>query len=99
MKIYQRLKPYFVRGSFHGLAQNIHLHTIPEAQGGVATVFNISDAEQEFQFSIPRNLLGDRLEMVVKGAEAKWTAKEVELSLTLPALCPGLICIGDSAHD
>jgi len=99
MKIYQRLKPYFVRGRFHGLAENIHLHTLQGVQGGVVTVFNISDAKQSFRFSIARELLGENPEMAVKGAEAKWTADGVELRLSLPALSPGLVCIGDSVRD
>jgi hypothetical protein len=99
MRVYMRLKPYFVRGRFHGLAENIHLHTLPGAKGGVVVVFNITDAEQDFEFLIPKRLLGADAQMVVKGAEAVWNATDLTLRCTLRAMCPGLICIGDAAQQ
>ncbi|PKO23861.1 MAG: hypothetical protein CVU38_01955, partial [Chloroflexi bacterium HGW-Chloroflexi-1] len=86
MRLYQRLKPYFVRGRFHGLAENIHLHTLPAAKGGVVVAFNLTDAEQDFRFHIPIDLLGGDSQMPVEGAEAEWTAKGVELQLRLGAM-------------
>lgn len=98
MRIYKRLKPYFVRGQFHGLAEHIHLHTLPSEKGGVVTVFNLTDCEQVFQFSLQREVLGGNCEMTVEGAEATWTLEGVALRLRLPAMCPGVICLGDAAE-
>jgi len=98
MRVYKRLKPYFVRGRFHGLAENIHLHTLAGAKGGVVIVFNITDAEQAIEFAIPRKVLDARSEMAVKGAQPRWRSEELELQCTLPAMSPGLICIGDAAQ-
>ena len=64
----------------------------------VALVFNLTDIEQDFQFSVPRELLGVNSEMTVEGAEAKWTMNEVEFDLSIQAMSPGLICIGDSTQ-
>jgi len=97
MRLYQRLKPYFVRGCFHGLAENIHLHTLPAAKGGVVVVFNPTDVEQDFRFHIPRDLLKGDSQMPVEGAEAEWMAKGVELQLRLRAMSPAVIGIGESA--
>lgn len=96
MKIYQRLKPYFVRGQFYGLTENIHLHTLKEEKGGVVNVFNLTDKEQGFRFNIPLELFGTNSEMDIEGAGAKWSEKEVELNLKLKAMSPAVICIGDS---
>ena len=98
MKIYQRLKPYFVRGQFCGLTENIHLHTLKEEKGGVVNVFNLTDKEQEFRFNIPLKLLGTNSEMDLEGAGAKWSEREVELNLKLKAMSPAVICIGDSTN-
>jgi hypothetical protein len=99
MKIYKQLKSYFVRGEFHGLAENIHLHTIPNTKGGVITAFNLTNEPQQLAFSVPSDLLGANTQMEVKGAETKWTDKGVELKLTLPAMSPAVICIGESAKN
>jgi len=98
MKIYKRLKPYFVRGRFDGLAENIHLHTLPDTKGGVVVVFNLSNAEKELKFSVPIKLISGDSQMPIEGAEAKWTTKDVELQLKLPPMSPGLVYIGDATR-
>jgi hypothetical protein len=98
MKIYKQLKPFFVRGEFHGLAENIHLHTLPNINGGVITAFNLTNEQQQLEFSVPAELLGDIKQREVKGADATWTGKGVELKLTLPAMSPAVICIGEPAR-
>jgi hypothetical protein len=99
MIIYKQLKPYFVRGEFHGLAENIHLHTLPNINGGVITVFNLTEEEQQLEFLVPSELLGTDKQIEVKGADAKWKENGVEMKLTLPAMSPGVICIGESVRD
>jgi hypothetical protein len=99
MKIYKQLKPYFVRGEFHGLAENIHLHTLPNINGGVITAFNLTNEQQQLEFLVPSEVLGVNKKMDVKGADAKWTEKGVVLKLTLSSMSPGVICIGESAKN
>ncbi|QGQ98044.1 hypothetical protein EHS13_25690 [Paenibacillus psychroresistens] len=98
MKLYQLIKPYMVRGIFHGIAEHIHLHTLEEHQGGVINIFNLTEEDQELVFTVPLELLnsGDAVLEVV-GAEAVWNAKEVEFRIQLGAMSPGVIRIGDSA--
>ena len=98
MKIYKALKPYFARGEFHGLAENIHLHTLPNIQGGVITAFNLGGEPRQLEFSVPFEILGSEKPMTLKGAEATWTEKGVDLKLNLPAMAPGVICLGESAQ-
>ncbi len=97
MKIYKRLKPYFVRGEFHGLAENVHLHTLPNTKGGVITAFNLTGEPQQIAFSVPFGMLGSGEPLTVQGADATWTETGVDLKLTLPAMAPGVICIGEAA--
>jgi len=97
MALYKRLKGYFVRGTFHGLAQNIHLHTLPSARGGVVVAFNLTESPAELRFRIPLELLHCDAELPVAGADAQWTADAAELGLALDAMSPAVVRIGDAA--
>ncbi|MCL5998480.1 MAG: hypothetical protein M1546_20860 [Chloroflexi bacterium] len=94
MRTYNRLKPFFVRGQFHGIAEHIHLHTLPGVAGGVINVFNLTSVEQMFEFDVPMRLLGTTQALPVKGAGAEWREDAVRLNLSLPGMCPALIEIG-----
>jgi len=98
MALYKRLKPYFVRGVFHGIAETAHLHTLPERSGGVLVAFNLTDAEQEQEFFIPSHLLQANAEQPVSGAQAQWHADGVTIRLRLPAMSPGVVCIGEAVE-
>jgi hypothetical protein len=93
MRTYNRLKPFFVRGQFHGIAEHIHLHTLPGVPGGVINVFNLTDAEQTFEFCVSRDAesIDAPQPLRVTGAEATWHPDRVTLRLTLPAMSPALI--------
>jgi len=96
MALYIRLKPYFARGVFHGIAENAHLHTLPDRRGGVLAVFNLTEAGQELEFFIPASLLNADGELPVSGAEARWEAGGVTVRLGLEAMSPAVVCIGDA---
>ena len=72
MALYKKLKPYFVRGTFHGIAENAHLHTLPGPKGGVLNLFNLTETEQELEFFVPAGKLNTDRELPVHGAEATW---------------------------
>ena len=94
MRTYNRLKPFFVRGRFHGILENVHLHTLPDTPGGVVNVFNLTDQEQTYDFSIPRERLGAQTDLPVTGAQARWEPDHVTLTLTLPPMSPAVVEIG-----
>ncbi len=96
MSAYNRLKPFFVRGQFHGVADapHIHLHTLPEMPGGVINVFNLTDHEQTYAFNVPCATLNTTQPLRVTGAQATWAADHVTLSLTLAPMSPALIEVG-----
>lgn len=97
MKLYKRLKPLFVRGTFHGLAENIHLRTLGETPGGVVNVFNITEVSETVRVTVSRRLLGNNCPEKVHNAQAKWTDELVELELKVPGMSPAVVCLGDWA--
>ncbi|MFD0670999.1 hypothetical protein [Cohnella sp. GCM10027633] len=99
MSLYRSLKPYFVRGTFHGISERIHLHTLEGAAGGVINAFNLEDEERELVFRVPRALLGaDEVALPVVGALADWSdAEAAEFRVTLGPMSPGVIAVGDAA--
>ncbi len=96
MAVYKRLKPYFVRGTFHGIAENAHLHTLPDRRGGMLVVFNLTDAAQQVEFFIPASLLETEEDLPVSGAAADWQAGGVTIRLRLAAMSPAVVCIGEA---
>jgi len=94
MRIYRRLKPYFVRGTFTGLSETAHLHSLPGLPGGVVNLFNLTDATQTREIFISLEDLQTRHPLPIEGAEAHWRDGGVSLCLVLPAMTPALVCIG-----
>ncbi|MBP1994897.1 hypothetical protein [Paenibacillus eucommiae] len=97
LSVYQKLKPYFVRGTFHGIAEHVHLHTLEGTSGGVINVFNLMEEERELEFTISLALLGGEEDLLVTGAEASWSNEEVTFRLTLAAMSPGIVVVGEAA--
>ncbi|MCS7015638.1 MAG: hypothetical protein NZM42_05885 [Gemmatales bacterium] len=95
IRTYKRLKPFFARGRFHGIAEHIHLHTLPGVSGGVINVFNLTDAEQHMVFRVPLSRLSTTRLLPVKGAKAVWDDEAVTFSLSLPGMTPALIEVGE----
>src|SRR5205085_556876 len=91
MRTYNRLKPFFVRGQFHGINEHVHLHTLPGVAGGVINAFNLTDEEQPLEFDVPMHMLGTTKALLVKGAAADWSADAVRLRLNLPGMSPALM--------
>jgi hypothetical protein len=99
MGSYQKLKAYFARGRFFGIAEHIHLHTLPERVGGVINVFNLTDDPQEICFTIPRTRLKADHDLGVVGADATWREDGVEFRLALDGLTPALVLVGDATEE
>ena len=97
MQIYHRLKPYFVRGTFHGISETAHLHTLEGKKGGVLNLFNLTDADQAVEVFVPRGLLQADSDLPVSGAQAEWTTAGVKVSLNLKAMSPAVMGIGEAA--
>ena len=98
MKIYREMKPYFVRGTFHGINETSHLHTLPGKPGGVVTCFNLTDHEREIEVVVPMEQLQTNTKLPVNGASAQWSDTAVTLRTKLPPMSPAVVRIGDCAE-
>jgi hypothetical protein len=58
MKRYRQLDPFFKRGEFYGISEEIHLHVLPKARAFVVNLFNLSDAKRTISGSIELKKLG-----------------------------------------
>jgi len=47
MTLYKKIKPYFTRGRFYGMSQNIHLHVDETDKLGVITAYNLNSRPQK----------------------------------------------------
>ena len=98
LALYRRLKPYFVRGTFHGISETAHLHTLPGTAGGVLNVYNLTETAQEIEVFVARGLLQAQDNLPVEGADAHWQSGGLTLRLNLPPMSPAVICIGESVR-
>lgn len=94
-KVYRRLKPYFSRGRFWGLAENIHFHTLPGTYGGVLAMFNLTEDEKILECLIPTNMLGTDNIFSIKDTSAKWTPEGVQIKVKLKPMSPHILFLGD----
>jgi len=99
MRLYRSLKPYFTRGTFHGLAENAHLHTLPGLEGGVLVMFNLTETDRTIEVKIPRTLLQAEEELPVDGGRVAWGDGEPRISADLRALSPAVVRIGKAAES
>jgi hypothetical protein len=99
MKLYQKLKPYFVRGTFHGLDEHIHLHTLPDRVGGVLVVFNLSDTVQVIETRLTGEKIRANCELPVLGGVGEWEDPDFRIQCEVPAMSPAVVSIGDATGN
>jgi len=98
MTLYQKLKPFFVRGAFHGIKENLHLHTLPGQTGGVAVLFNLTDQAAVRTAALPLEELGWLPDVAVEGADASVENGTLRITAELPPMAPAVVCIGDAVE-
>jgi len=93
MKVYNKYKDYFTTGEFIGIAENVHLHQLPEKNGGIINLFNIADDEKELSFEVSTKVLGkDNLNVI--GADSfEWNNGVCKITAKLQGLSHRLIVI------
>jgi hypothetical protein len=95
-QLYKQLKAYFVRGEFHGINETCHLHVLPDLIGGVLVVFNLSESEKTISIILPYSLLKTTSPFPVTGALANFHDDLCVLDLTIPAMAPAVVLLGDA---
>ena len=98
MTLYKRLKPYFTRGTFHGLRENTHLHTLPGRRGGVLLMFNITEVDQAIEARIDQRLLQTGGRPQVEGAVAITEEGVLCIRADIPAMSATVVRIGDAVE-
>lgn len=58
MRKYRQLDRFFKRGEFYGIAEDVHLHVLPEENAFVVNLFNLSDEKRTIGGSIDLAQLG-----------------------------------------
>ena len=96
MVLYRRLKAYFVRGTFHGLGEHIHFHTLPGQAGGVIVMFNITHADQVIEAYITHEQLQSSQVLPVEGAAGTYEDGKLKVTAVVPAMSPSIVFIGEA---
>jgi hypothetical protein len=65
---YRRLKRFFTRGEFVGIDQFTHVHALPDENGAVAVLFNLTSEPQLRDIELSAEALGLRAIATVAGA-------------------------------
>jgi len=99
MKLYRKLKPYFVRGTFHGLGEHIHLHTLPDRLGGVLVVFNLTDTDQVIETPLAGASIRADCELPVIGGVGQWKDSDFIIRCEVPPMSPAVITIGEAVES
>ena len=98
MKLYRSLKPYFVRGTFHGFDENIHLHTLPDRRGGVLVLFNLMDIDQVIETQIDDQLIQSEGPLPIEGGVGTRDDNTLRIRVEISAMSPAIVRIGDAAE-
>ena len=96
MQLYRQLKPCFVRGTFHGISETAHLHTLEGKEGGVLVLFNLTERHQEKSVLVPFDLLNSGIPPAGSGAPADWQTDGLHLHLKMAPMSPMVVQIGDA---
>ena len=98
MLLYRKLKDYFVRGTFHGLAEHVHLHTLPKKEGGVLAMFNLTDTTQAISTEVTFEQLQSGRVLRVNGATAEFGKDGLRIIAEIPSMSPAIVTIGEAVE-
>ena len=93
MRTYLELKEFYVRGTFYGLDELIHVHTLPQRGEAVLNAFNLTDrpVSRTVIFKLEEVGLDPELEVAIEGAEWERRGSEIRFGLEIPAMSPILV--------
>jgi hypothetical protein len=97
--LYRELKPWLVRGVFHGIDEHLHLHTLPGRPGGVLNVFNLTDEERDFHVELTPEQIGSDDPLTVEGAACACRDGGFHIDLRVPAMAPALVRLGEAVAE
>jgi hypothetical protein len=88
MKTYKRLKRFYTQGTFYGLDETVHVHTLTDERRAVINVFNLSSKPEtrELTFNLREIGLESQGKIEVKGASYTQKGSTITLRLNLPGM-------------
>jgi hypothetical protein len=88
MKTYMRLKRFYTQGTFYGLDETVHAHTLADERKAVVNVFNLSNKPEtrEITFNLHEIGLESKGKIEVKGASCSQKGSTITLRFDLPGM-------------
>jgi hypothetical protein len=86
MQTYLPLKRFYTQGTFYGLDETIHAHTLPELRESVLNIFNLTDKpiEKEIRFR-PADIGLPAGPIKIEGATFTVNGDEITMKMPIPA--------------
>ena len=91
MVTYRRLKPFFARGRFVGAEPMVHAHSLPDRNGCVFVLFNLSSQPVTRHVSVALSDLGISGKTESRQAAVKVSEGQLTFSADVPALSPLIV--------
>ncbi|MGI4789356.1 MAG: hypothetical protein ACRYFS_10970 [Janthinobacterium lividum] len=86
MKTYLKFKRFYTQGTFYGLEETAHAHTLPAEKTSVINLFNLTDQPVERSVSFHLSEVGLKSGLVsVEGASVQQSGGAVTLHAAIPA--------------
>ena len=86
MKTYQRLKRFYMQGTFHGFDETVHVHTLADEGKAVFNVFNLSDEPETKEVTLELHEIGldPKSRIDVRGVSYEQKDSTITLRFELP---------------
>jgi len=86
MKTYRRLKRFYTQGTFYGLEETVHVHTLSDEGKAVINVFNLTDKPETKEVSFEPQEIGldPQSKVHVKGCSYSQKGSTITLRFDLP---------------
>ena len=88
MATYRKLEPFFKRGKFYGIDEQVHVHVHPSEQAAVINAFNLDShpVKKEVEFIPEKYGLKGKLRFHIDGVQSRHTQEGYVLFFDMPAL-------------
>jgi hypothetical protein len=87
MQTYLKLKPFYAQGSFYGLDETVHAHTLPQLRSCLLDCFNLENepTRKQVTFTLRDVGLSPAQSVKIEGAPFSLADEKISIDLALPA--------------
>jgi hypothetical protein len=96
LELYKRYKHYYARGTFTGVTEQVHLHTLAGQPGGVLNLFNLNQDEKTVQCDLAAadlNLAPGTLLVGDRDCSLEWIGAKLRVACRIPAMGAKVVVI------